>query len=172
MAAAPSGARWPVSRSRNPFGLGRAQGTHLLQPGQQGRAHIGPHPGKGLRADRLDPRLLHRLEHLGGAAVDGAEAGVQGLVVIGKAQRQPVGLAAQGGALGPARIARRMRQGQDAVGQFRSIGAEHDLKLRLLRQRPRRMGEGAFEDVCGGLGGGHGVSISLLPLREKVSCAA
>ena len=33
---------------RNPLGVGDPQGPHLLQPCQQGRAHIGPHPGQGL----------------------------------------------------------------------------------------------------------------------------
>ncbi len=141
---------------RHPLRLGRAQGAHLLQPGQQRRAHIGPHPGQRLRTDRLDPRLLNGLEHLGGAAIQRPQAGVQGLVMIGQTQRQPVGLTAQGGAFGPAGVTRRMRQGQDAVRQLRPVGAEHDLQLRLLRQRPRRMGEGALEDVCRGLGGGHG----------------
>ena len=72
---------------------------------------------------------------------------MQCLIVIGQPERQPVGLAAQGRALGPARIARRVRQGQDTVGKLRPVGAEHHLKPGLLRQRPRRMGEGAFEDI-------------------------
>ncbi len=94
---------------RHALGLARAQGPGLLQPGEQGGVEVGADAGQRAGADRLDAGLFHRLEHLRGLPVRGAQAGVQPLVVIGQTQRQPVGLAAQGGAFGAAGVAWRMR---------------------------------------------------------------
>ncbi len=98
-------------------------------------------PASDCRAHRLDPRLLDRLEHLGCPRIHhGLWPGVQPLVGLAQPQRQPVRLTAASRSSAPAGSRERMGQGQDAVGQPRSIRTEQHLQLRLLRQRPR--GEG------------------------------
>ena len=145
---------------RHAVGIVDAQGPGLLQPRQQGGGHVGAHPGQGVGAHRLDPRLLDRVEHLGGRSVDRAQAGVDACVVIGQPQRQPVGLSPQRGAFRRRWIARRMGQGQDAVRQTRAVRAEQDLQLRLLGQGAGGVGQGALEGLGGRVGSGHALSLA------------
>ncbi|MNS54439.1 hypothetical protein D3C72_872330 [compost metagenome] len=124
---------------RHPLGLG-SEGARLLQPGQKRRVQIVAHALQFARPDRLDPGLFNGVKDLGRRLIHGAQPGVQALVVIGQAQGQPVRLTAQGRALGRARIARRMGQGQDPVRQPRPVRAEMDLQLGLLGQSARGIG--------------------------------
>ena len=59
------------------------------------RGEIGGDPGHPPRAQRLDPRLLDRLEHRARQRAAGSAAAVHGVVVVAQPQRQAVGGAAQ-----------------------------------------------------------------------------
>ena len=105
LAAAPrrSAARGPSARSPSPSGTSVA----AARPGQR----IGPHPHLGEpgeigaharhrpRAQRLDPRLLGRVEHGAGDLVGRARRAVQRGIVMAQLQRRRVGEAPRLGRL-------------------------------------------------------------------------
>ena len=51
---------------------------------QQGGGHVGAHPGQGVGAHRLDPRLFDGVEHLGRLGVRRPHPAVHRRIVIGQ----------------------------------------------------------------------------------------
>ena len=101
------------------------------------------------RADRLDARLLDRLEHRARLLAGRLQAAMQGVVVAGEPQRDRIGIAAHDRRLVLAELARRLRQPHLAAHQAGPFGGEIDLQLRLARQRAHAAGHRALERLGG-----------------------
>ncbi len=122
--------------------------TLLLDRAFERGGQVGAHAHQRVGANRLDARLLDRLEHRPALDRLRPEAGVRRLVVVSEAQRHLVGQAADARGLLAREVARRMRQDGAMAGQLRSVTGEGDLQVRLLGERTRGVRERALEDVC------------------------
>ena len=97
------------------------------------------------RADRLDARLLDRLEHRARLLAGRLQAAMHRRIVAGKAQRDRIGMAAHDRGLAAAELARRLRQADLAAHQAGTLGGEGDLQLRLARDGAQAAGDRALE---------------------------
>ena len=94
---------------------------------------IALHAEHALGADRLDARLLDRLEHRAGLLAAGHEPPVHRRIVAGELERRGIGMAAHDRGVLPGQLARRLRQPRLAADQARPLGGERNLKLGLPR---------------------------------------
>ena len=112
-------------------------------------------------ADRLDARLLDRLEHRPRLLPDRLQAAVHGGIVAGELERDGIGVAAHDRGLALAELARRLRQPHlVARDQARAFGGEGDLQLAVARDGAQAAAERALERLGGGfLGRGLGFAV-------------
>ncbi len=96
-------------------------------------------------ADRLDARLLDRLEDRARLLAGRLHAPVHGLVVAGEPQRHRVGMAAHDRGFRLGQLARRLRQPRLAADHAGTLGRERHLEVRLARQRAHGAGDRALE---------------------------
>ncbi len=119
------------------------------------RGQIRGHALHAPRADRLDPRLLDRVEQRARRRVERRKATVDRLVVAGQAQRHRIGEAAQDRRLARIGLARRLGQARPralgAADQGGLVGGEGDLQLATAGHRARARGERALERLAGRL---------------------
>lgn len=87
------------------------------------------------RADRLDPRLLHRLEHAARLRIARHQLAMQFGVVTGDLQRDGVGMAAHHRRIPLGHLARRLGQPRLAGREPRALSGEADVELRRLGDR-------------------------------------
>ena len=139
---AAGGGAWPVSRSRTimrdrlldrrigPIGdlVELAAVKSVVEHGGE----IFRHAGHAPRADRLDARLLDRLEHRARLLAAGHEFAMHRRIVAGELEREPVGVPAHDRGFLRVELARRFRQPDLAAGDARALGGELDLELRLF----------------------------------------
>ena len=85
------------------------------------------------RADRLDARLLDRLEHRARLLAGRLQAAMHRRIVAGESQRDRVGMAAHDRGFGLAQFARRLRQAHFAAHQAGALGGEGHLEIGLAR---------------------------------------
>ena len=97
------------------------------------------------RADRLDARLLDRLEHRARLLAAGLQAAVHRRIVAGNAQCDRVGMAAHDRRLAARELARRLRQPHLAAHQAGALGGEGHFQLRLARDGAQAAGDRALE---------------------------
>ena len=97
------------------------------------------------RADRLDARLLDRLEHRARLLAARLQAAMHRRIVAGNSQRNGVGMAAHDRRLALAELARRLRQPHLAAHQAGALGGEGHLQIRLARDRAQAAGDRALE---------------------------
>ncbi len=141
--------------------LFHAAEARALDLGLQRRGQVLTHAAERIGADGLDARLLHRFEHAARHRVGRHEPRVRRLVVVGDAQSDLVGHAADARRLARVEVARRMRQDGGLAADPRAVAAEGDLQVRLFGERARRVGERALERFRGRFGfAGHGVQIA------------
>jgi hypothetical protein len=119
------------------------------------RRQIVLHAHQGIGADGLDPRLLQGVIDQGALGGLRLVTQVRGRVVVRDPQGHLVGEAADAGGLRSGKLARRMRQDRPMPDQRRPVAGKHHLQVRLLRQRPRGMGQRALEDLGGGFLAAH-----------------
>ena len=109
------------------------------------RREIVRHPLHAPCADRLDARLLDRLEHGAGLLAAGLQAAVDRRVVTGESQRDRVGMAAHDRGLGGIELARGLRQPRLAADDAGALGREADFQIGLLRDRAHAARHRALE---------------------------
>ena len=97
------------------------------------------------RADRLDARLLDRLEHRARLLAARLQAAMHGRIVAGDSQRDRIGIAAHDRGLARDELARRLRQPRLAAHQAGALGGEGYLQVRLARDRAQAAGDRALE---------------------------
>ena len=85
------------------------------------------------RADRLDARLLDRLEHRARLLAGRLQAAMHRRIVAGKSQGNRIGMAAHDRGFGLAQFARRLRQADFAAHQAGTLGGEGNFELGLAR---------------------------------------
>ena len=95
--------------------------------------------------DRLDARLLHRLEHRPRLLAAGNELAVHGRIMTGELERDCIGVAAHDGGVPPAELARRLRQARLAADDAGPLGRERDFELGLLGDRAQASRHRALE---------------------------
>ena len=87
--------------------------------------------GHAARADRLDARLLDRIEHRARLLAAGHELAMHRRIVAGEPQRDRIGVAAHDRGFALGELARRLRQPRLAAGKARPLGGEADLEVGL-----------------------------------------
>ena len=97
------------------------------------------------RADRLDARLLDRIEHRARLLAARHELAMHRRIVTGEPQRDGVGVAAHDRGLALGEPARRLRQPRLAAGEAGPLGGEADLDARLAGDRAQAAGDRALE---------------------------
>ena len=97
------------------------------------------------RADRLDARLLDRLEHRARLLALRLQAAMDRRIVAGNPQRDRIGIAAHDRGLGLGEFARRLRQPHFAAHQAGTFGREIDLQVGLARERAQAAGDRPLE---------------------------
>jgi hypothetical protein len=115
--------------------------------------------------DRLDPRLLDRLEHRACGLSARHELAMHAGIVTGELERDRVGMPAHDRSLARGELARRLRQPDLAADNAGTLGGEGDVELALARDRAQAAGHRALERLGGGLFrprlgfdvGGHGI---------------
>jgi len=122
-----------------------AADTAALQIADIGGLQVLAHAGQGAGADGLQAGFLERVEGGGRGIVARAGASVDGVVVMGDAQRHAVGDAADLLRLLGRQVTRRMRQDELVALDLRPVGAKGDLELRGFGQGARRMGQRLLE---------------------------
>ncbi len=126
------------------------------------RREVGGDALHPARADRLDPRLLDRIEQRPGRRILRRVAPMHRVAVASETQRERVRLAANDRRLPWIRLARRLRQARlrafRAGRQRRLVGGKGDLKFGMAGERPRARGKArlngsfgasALAPVCG-----------------------
>ena len=86
------------------------------------------------RADRLDARLLDRLEHRARLLAAGHELAVHRRIVAGELQRDRIGMAAHDRGIRAGELARRLGQPRLAADDAGTLGGERDFELGLARR--------------------------------------
>ena len=174
MRAAPRGGSSPVRRSRASIATASSSGASLARARLGERAavvavveHGGDvrrHALHAARADRLDPRLLDRVEQGAGRRALRRKAAMERIVVAGEAQRERIGEARgrspprAGWACAAARAAAPWRP--PARRRARLVGREGDLELGMARDRPRAGRERALERLVRRLGLGGRLAVA------------
>ena len=102
-------------------------------------------PAHAPRADRLDARLLDRLEHRARLLAAGRELAMHRRIMAGEPQRNRVGVAAHDGRLPLVEPARRLRQPHLAAGKAGTLGGEGDLDVALAGDRAQADADRALE---------------------------
>ena len=97
------------------------------------------------RADRLDARLLDRLEHRAALLAGRLQTAMHRRIMAGDAQRDGVGMAAHDRGLALAELARRLRQPDLAAHHAGALGSERDFEIGLARDRAQAAGDRALE---------------------------
>ena len=97
------------------------------------------------RADRLDARLLDRLEHRACLLARRLQAAMHRRVVAGEPQRDRIGVPAHDRRLGLGELARRLRQPRLAAHQAGPLRREGHFQIGLARQRAHAAGDRALE---------------------------
>ncbi len=128
----------------------RALVIAVVEHGGEVRRHALHAP----RADRLDARLLHRVEQRPRGRALRRVAAVDRLAVAGEPQRHRIRHAAQDGGLASVGLARRLGQARlGAFGPARQaglVGAERDFELGMARHRARAGRKRALERLVAG----------------------
>ena len=101
--------------------------------------------GHAARADRLDARLLDRVEHRARLLAAGHELAVHVGIVTGELERDRVGMAAHDRGFLARELARRLRQPRLAADHAGTLGGVGDLQLGLARDRAQAAGHRALE---------------------------
>ena len=116
------------------------------------------------RPDRLDPRLLDRVEQRARRLVLRGMAAMDRVVVAGEPQRHGIGEPAQDRGLARIGLARRLRQARlgavRADDQRRLVGGEQNFQLGAPGHRARARGERPLEQLVGRLGLGAGLAVA------------
>ena len=99
------------------------------------RGEVLGHAGHAPRAERLDARLLDRLEHAARLRIARHQLAMQFGIVTGELQRDRIGVAAHDRGVALAHFARRLGQPRLAGRQPGPLGGERDFQLRRLRDR-------------------------------------
>ena len=120
------------------------------------RAQILAHARHGVGADRLEARLLDRVEDVAGEFAARRLAAVDGRVVVAQLERDGVGLAAHLRDLVGRQVVGRQRQLRLAAEQAMLAGREADRQLVLARDRAHRGAGDALELLGAGFLVGHG----------------
>ena len=132
------------------IGIGAAMKAVVEHGGQ-----IGGDALHAPRADRLDARLLDRVEQRARRLVLRGEPAMHRFVMAGEPQRHGIGEAAQDRRLARARPARRLGQARlgalGAASQRGLVGGESDFEFRVARHRARAGGDGPLERLIGRL---------------------
>jgi hypothetical protein len=97
------------------------------------------------RTDRLDARLLNRLENSTRLLACRLQAPMQRRVVAGKPQRNGIGVAADDCGFSLAELAGRLRQTDFPAHQAGPLGRERYLEVRLAREGTNTAGHRALE---------------------------
>ena len=117
------------------------------------RRQVRGHPLHAPRADRLDARLLDRVEQRPRRRIVRRVATVDRVVVAGQAQRHRIGEAAQDRRFARIGLARRLGQARPralgAADQGGLVGGEGDLQIGTARHRARARGDRALERLGG-----------------------
>ena len=118
------------------------------------------------RADRLDARLLDRLEHRARLLAARHQLAMHRRIVAGELERDRIGMAAHDRGLGPGELARRLRQPRLAADHAGPLGRERHLELGLARDRAQAAGDRALERLGRGfLGGALGLMLEDIEIR-------
>ena len=152
---AAGGGAWPVRRSRTIIATASSIGASArsvissnLPRWNLSSSIAGEVLGDALhaaRADRLDARLLDRLEHRARLLAARHQAAMHGGVVTGHPQRDRVGMAAHDRGVRRGQLARRLGQPRLAAHHARPLGGERDLELGLPRDGAQAAGHRALE---------------------------
>ncbi len=107
------------------------------------------------RADRLDARLLHRLEYAARLRISRYQLAVHLGIVTGELERDRVGMAAHDGRIAFGHLAGRLRQPRLARRETRTLGRKRHFQLRRPCDRTQARGYRALERLGRGfLGSG------------------
>ena len=127
------------------------------------RGQIGGDALHAARADRLDPRLLDRVEQRARSRILRRVAAMDRVVVAGEPQRHRIGEAAQDRRLARIGLARRLGQARARpvrpADQRGLVGGEGDFEFGMARHRARAGGERALERLVGRIRLGGGLAI-------------
>ncbi len=97
------------------------------------------------RADRLDPRLLDRLEHAARLRIARHQLAMHLGIVTGELERDRVRVSAHDRRIAPRHLARRLRQPRLARREPRPFGGERDFELGRARDGAQAGGDRALE---------------------------
>ncbi len=109
------------------------------------RGEIFRNAGHPPRADRLDARLLHRLEHAAGLRISRHQLAMHFRIVTGELERDRIGVAAHDGRVPLGHLARRLRQPRLARREARPFGGERYFEFGRFRDRAQAGGDRALE---------------------------
>ena len=159
-AAAGGGGR-PVSFSRTSSAMACAMGEGRAPNGELPVLRDSESLSAAVRfcatpASTLPPRDWQRMSSTASKislarAAGGPEAGVQHRIVVGAAQRQVIGVAADAGGIARGQRPGDRRQAQRGGGLAGHRRAEADVEVGGARERPRRLPQRALADFGGGL---------------------
>ena len=151
----PGGGAWPVSRSRTIMASASSIGASARsvissnlprwKRSSSMAVRIFGDARHAARADRLDARLLDRLEHAARLRVARHQLAMHFRIVAGEFQRDRIGVAAHDRGIAPRHLARRLRQPRLARRQAGALGGERHFQLRLARDRAQAAGDRALE---------------------------
>ncbi len=124
-----------------------AADARAFQVADIGRLQILAHALQGAGADGFQARLFQGVEGFGALVVARSGARVDGLVMVGDAQRHAVGDAANLLGLLGRQVTRWMRQDELVALDLGPVRSEHDFELRAFGQGARRMGQRLLEGL-------------------------
>ena len=152
---AAGGGAWPVSRSRTIMAtrvLDRRIGAvgdlvelAAMEAVVEHRGEIARHAHHAARADRLDARLLDRLEHRARLLAARHEPAVHRRIVTGELERDRHRHGRARSRHPAGELARRLGQPRLAAGEARPLGGEGRLRARASRDRAQAAGDRALE---------------------------
>jgi len=140
------------ARDRHIFLRLRAADRVAAHPHRERGREILAHPRHVARAERLDPRALHRVERRCGKGFGRTRGTVDLVAVVLHPQRIAVGEAARLGDLIAGQGARRGRHLDRLADLHRRVGGESDLDLGIAGHRARHARQCGFQVVEGRLG--------------------
>ena len=106
---------------------------------------VARHALHAARADRLDPRLLDRLEHRARLLAARHQAAMHVRIMAGELERDRIGVTAHDRRLDGVELARRLGQPCLAAGETGPLGSVADFELGLARDRFEACGDRALE---------------------------
>ena len=109
------------------------------------RGEILRNAGHAPRADRLDARLLDRVEHRARLLAAGNQLAMHRRIVTGELERERIRVPAHDRGFLLVELARRLRQPHLAAGDARALGGVIDFELGLFRDRAQTAGHRALE---------------------------